>query len=93
MSIPTSAMADTALGSMRDTGSHPPNHANRMGPGEVTEPPQCYLGAPGVVRAEEEHGGDSPGSMALSVCQGFEALPGESLRANNQPPCYRGLSR
>jgi hypothetical protein len=53
--------------------------------GEVGEPAECHLRAPGVVDAQEQHRGFAVGGHDPGVGQSLEALAGESFGADDEP--------
>ena len=52
--------------------------------GEVVEPPERHLRAPGVVHAEEQHGRETVVGLALDARERLEALAGEALGEDGQ---------
>ena len=99
MSMPTSAMAATATGFTWSAGSDPPDHADRPAGGEVLEPAERHLGAPGVVDAEEQDvraGVGRSGMRELLVLDHqllagglVEDVGGERRRRARRPPAGR----
>ncbi len=60
---------------------------------EVSEPPECHLGATGVVDAEEQDAGNPRCRMVISVDERSKALVGEPLGADDEPSVHRRSHR
>ena len=84
MSIPTSAIAFTTSWLSSDPGSEPPDHAMARPAARWLNQPKRHLGAPCVVHAEEQHGGNRLAGLILEWARLRDAA-GHTSRPDGQP--------